>query len=127
MATTLTAPGTTSGDLVHFAFPITKFEKVDPNDPNSDLMVYGKATDGSVDSDEQIVDEKFSGKAIADWLASGANVRVQHNSQRDPAGVGVEATSDNEGATWVKSLVASTSMRAWLATSHTVVDQVLVL
>jgi len=105
MATTLTAPASTSDDLVHVSFPITKFEKVDPNDPNSDLYVYGKATDGSVDSDEQIVDSDFSGKAIQNWLSSGANVRVQHNSQRDPAGIGVEATSDNDGATWVKSLV----------------------
>lgn len=101
MATTLTAPATESVDLVHLAFPIVKFEK----DANGDLVVYGKATDGSVDSDEQIVDPSFSGKAIADWLASGANVRVQHNSQRDPAGVGIEADTDKEGATWVKSLV----------------------
>ena len=33
----------------------------------------------------------------------------------------------SQRATWVKSLVGSTSIRAWLATSHTVVDQVLCL
>lgn len=101
MAATLTS----ANELTFISFPITKFESVDPDDPNSDLYVYGKATDGSVDSDEQIVDTDFSSKAIADWLASGANVRVQHNAQRDPAGVGVEVTTDNDGTTWVKSLV----------------------
>lgn len=101
MAATLTS----ANELTFISFPITKFESVNPDDPNSDLYVYGKATDGSVDSDEQIVDTNFSSKAIADWLASGANVRVQHNAQRDPAGVGVEVNTDSDGTTWVKSLV----------------------
>lgn len=97
MAATLTP----AGELTYVSFPITKFETTE----NGDLYVYGKATDGSVDSDEQIVDTDFSAKAIADWLASGANVRVQHNPQRDPAGVGVEVNTDADGTTWVKSLV----------------------
>lgn len=97
MAATLTPDGT----IAYVSFPITKFETTE----DGDLYVYGKATDGSVDSDEQIVDTDFSSKAIADWLASGANVRVQHNSQRDPAGVGVEVNTDSDGTTWVKSLV----------------------
>lgn len=97
MAATLTP----SGELTYVSFPITKFETTE----NGDLYVYGKATDGSVDSDEQIVDTDFSSKAIQDWLASGANVRVQHNPQRDPAGVGVEVNTDADGTTWVKSLV----------------------
>lgn len=97
MAATLTD----ANELTYLSFPIAKFEKT----ADGDLMVYGKATDGSVDSDEQIVDPDFSSKAIQDWLSSGANVRVQHNSQRDPAGVGVEASTDADGSTWVKSLV----------------------
>src|SRR5690242_15723469 len=92
---------TPSGELTYLSFPITKFEET----PDGNLYVYGKATDGSVDSDEQIVDTDFSSKAIADWLSSGANVRVQHNAQRDPAGVGVEVNTGGDGATWVKSLV----------------------
>jgi hypothetical protein len=92
---------TNANELTYLSFPITKFEK----NEDGDLVVYGKATDGSVDSDEQIVDSDFSTKAIQDWLASGGNVRVQHNSQRDPAGIGIEANSDADGATWVKSLV----------------------
>lgn len=97
MAATLTH----GGELTYLSFPIEKTETT----PDGDIYVYGKATDGSVDSDEQIVDPDFSSKAIQDWLASGANVRVQHNSQRDPAGVGVEANTDADGSTWVKSLV----------------------
>jgi Caudovirus prohead protease. len=97
MAATLTP----ASELTYVSFPITKFETT----VDGDLYVYGKATDGSVDSDEQIVDTDFSSKAIADWLATGANVRVQHNAQRDPAGVGVEVNTDSDGTTWVKSLV----------------------
>lgn len=97
MAATLTS----ASEQTFVSFPIIKFEKTD----DGDLYVYGKATDGSVDSDEQIVDTEFSTKAIREWLASGANVRVQHQSQRDPAGVGVEANTDADGTTWVKSLV----------------------
>ena len=97
MAATMTG----SGELTYVSFPIDKTEKT----PDGDIIVYGKATDGSVDSDEQIVDPDFSAKAIQDWLATGANVRVQHNAQRDPAGVGIEANTDSDGTTWVKSLV----------------------
>lgn len=96
MAATLTD----TNELTFVSFPIEKTETT----PDGDLIVYGKATDGSVDSDDQIVDTDFSAKAIADWLSSGANVRVQHNSQRDPAGVGIEANTGPDG-TWVKSLV----------------------
>ena len=39
------------------------------------------------------------------WKESGANLRVQHNPQRDPAGVGLEVETDSSGATWVKGLV----------------------
>jgi Caudovirus prohead protease. len=103
MAATLTS----AGELTFISFPITKFEETG----DGNLYVYGKATDGSVDSDEQIVDTEFSGKAIANWLATGANVRVQHNAQRDPAGVGVEVSTESDGSTWVKSLVVETEAK----------------
>lgn len=83
------------------SFPIVKAEET----PAGDLLVYGKATDGSVDSDEQIVDPEWSGKALSDWLATGGNLRVQHNPHRDPAGVGVEVEVDKDGGHWVKGLV----------------------
>lgn len=101
MATTLTEPVAKSDELAYASFGIVKFEK----DANGDLYVLGKASDDSVDSDEQIVDSKWMQKAVQDWLSTGANVRVQHNSQRDPAGVGVEAYTEKDGSTWVKSLV----------------------
>jgi hypothetical protein len=101
MATTLAGPATASNELAYASFDIVKFEK----DKNGDLFVLGKASDDSVDSDEQIVDSKWMQKAVQDWLSTGANVRVQHNSQRDPAGVGVEAYTEKDGSTWVKSLV----------------------
>jgi hypothetical protein len=97
VATTLTD----SGELTYVSFGIEKVEST----PDGDLMVYGRATDGSVDHDQQIVHPDFSSKAIAEWLATGGNVRVQHNPQRDPAGIGVEAHTDPDGATWVKALI----------------------
>lgn len=82
-------------------FPIARVEK----DENGDLFVYGKATDGSVDSDEQIVDSDFTAKAIQDWLETGGNVRVQHSPYLYPAGVGVEVETNKDGGHWVKSKV----------------------
>ena len=96
MAATLTD----AGELTYVSFPITKTETTD----DGDLIVYGKASDGSVDFDQQIVDPKFARKAVEDWFASGANIRVQHNAQRDPAGVGLSWDHDGD-ATWVKALV----------------------
>lgn len=104
MAATLTE----SGELTYVSFPIDKTE----TDADGNLYVYGKATDGSVDSDEQIVDTDFSSKAIREWLETGANVRVQHNPQRDPAGVGVEVNTGPDGETWVKSLVVEPTAKA---------------
>ena len=100
MATTLTDKGEITTPYF-MSFPIERVEAT----PDGDLMVYGRATDGSVDHDQQIVHPDFSSKAIADWLATGGNIRVQHNPQRDPAGIGVEAHTDADGATWVKSLI----------------------
>lgn len=97
MAATLTD----AGQLTYASFPIDKTETT----PDGDLMVYGKASDGSIDADQQIVKPEWMAKAIADWFASGPNVRVQHNAQRDPAGVGLEWNTDASGATFVKSLV----------------------
>ena len=67
--------------------------------------MFGKASDGSIDSDEQIVDPSWMARAAQTWKESGANLRVQHNAQRDPAGVGLEVETDATGATWLKGLV----------------------
>jgi hypothetical protein len=92
---------TDQGEILYASFGIEKVEST----PDGDLMVYGKASDGSIDSDQQIVDPKWMKSAIQEWLATGANLRVQHNPQRDPAGIGITANTDDHGATWVKSLV----------------------
>ena len=96
MAATLTA----ENELTYVSFPIEKFETTD----DGDLIVYGKATDGSIDSDEQIVDPRWAEKALPAWLETGGNIRVQHNAQRDPAGRGlaVDVTPDGH---FVKSLI----------------------
>jgi len=96
VAATLTA----EQELTYASFPIEKVEHT----ADGDLLVFGKATDGTVDSDEQIVDPAWSQKALADWLETGGNVRVQHQAQRDPAGkgVGVEFTPDGH---FVKALI----------------------
>ena len=97
MAATLTS----AGELTYASFPIDKVE----TDADGDLIVYGKASDGSIDSDQQIVDPSWMARAAQAWKESGANLRVQHNAQRDPAGVGLEVETDASGATWVKGLV----------------------
>jgi hypothetical protein len=102
---------TDSGELTHLSFGIEKIEST----PDGDLMCYGRASDGSVDHDQQIVDPHFSSKSIREWLESGGNVRVQHNAQRDPAGVGLEVSTDGDGATWVKSLIVEPVAKKLLA------------
>ena len=97
MAATLTR----DGELTLLSFPIEKTEV----DADGNVLVYGKASDGTLDSDSQIIDPEFAAKAIRDWLNDGANVRVQHNPQRDPAGVGIDMDTDDEGGTWVKSKI----------------------
>jgi Double zinc ribbon len=96
VAATLTA----DQELTYASFPIEKVEHT----ADGDLLVFGKATDGTVDTDEQIVDPSWSQKALSDWLETGGNVRVQHQAQRDPAGkgVGIEFTPDGH---YVKALI----------------------
>ena len=102
MATTLTEPSTTNVEALSFSFPISKSER----DADGDLVVYGVATDGTVDSDRQIVDPEWSAKALSDWLQTGGNVRMSHDPQR-PVGKGlsVEIDRDGNGQHWVKSVV----------------------
>ncbi len=97
MAVTLTP----DNDLLFYSFPIEKQEET----ADGDVLVWGKATDGSLDADLQIVDPAFSAKALREWFDTGANVRVQHQAQRDPAGRGVDIETGADGATWVKTLV----------------------
>lgn len=88
------------GQITYASFPIEKSEV----NEDGDLVVYGKATDGSIDADQQIVKPSFAFEAIKQWQQTGANIRVQHNPQRDPAGRGIAVEHDGN-ATWVRSLV----------------------
>lgn len=54
-------------------------EKADRN-PDGTLMVYGKATDDSIDIDQQICDSDWLERAMPDWFKSGGNIREQHSN-----------------------------------------------
>lgn len=93
----------TREDMVFASFPIRKWTEED----NGDLIIYGKATDGTIDADRQIVDPAWSGPALEKWLATKGNVRVQHSPHLYPAGKGisVEVDRDGDGGHWVKSRI----------------------
>jgi hypothetical protein len=55
---------------------ITKSEKHD----DGTLSVYGKATDDTLDVDQQICDPSWLSKAMPDWFVAGGNIREQHSS-----------------------------------------------
>jgi hypothetical protein len=109
---------TSDSEITYASFAIEKME----TDENGDLIVHGKASDGGIDSDNQIVDPAWMAKAAPIWMETGGNVRVQHNPTRDPAGVGIKVETDTTGATWVttkvieqqaKRLVAGGALRAY--------------
>jgi hypothetical protein len=81
-------------------------------DADGDLIVKGVATDGSVDSDYQIVDPEWSAKALGDWLSTGGNVRMAHDAHR-PVGKGlsVEIDRDGDGKHWVKSVIVDSEAK----------------
>ena len=63
-------------DLTTSYFSIEKSDK----QPDGTLMVYGKATDDSVDIDQQICDAAWLDRAMPAWFKSGGNIREQHSS-----------------------------------------------
>ena len=83
------APG---GEMTHFSMPIEKWEDtgdVNPVDGTPDIEIWGKVTDGSLDSDLQIVDPEASLKWIKTWYDTKANIRLGHDPKR-PVGRGIE-------------------------------------
>ena len=66
-------------------------------DDNGDgtLTVYGKATDDSVDIDQQICDDAWLSKAMPDWFMTGGNIREQHSNIA--AGVAKEYEAKADG------------------------------
>jgi len=68
--------GARMNDLTTSYFSIEKSDK----QPDGTLMVYGKATDDSVDIDQQICDAAWLDRAMPAWFKSGGNIREQHSS-----------------------------------------------
>ncbi len=104
MAATLTAG---QEELVHFSFPIEKREdtaEINPVDGTPDIWILGKATDGTLDGDREIVDPEWSAKALQEWASTGGNVRMSHDPKR-PVGKGHEVHVTTDGH-WVKSLIS---------------------
>jgi hypothetical protein len=93
---------TPDSELTYYSFPISKTEEA--GDGSGDLIVWGKASDGTLDSDLQIVDPVWSAKALQEWYDTGGNVRVQHQAQRDPAGRGIDIRATADG-TFVRTRV----------------------
>jgi len=90
-----------STDIVYaWLGAITKTEK----DADGNTLVYGKVTDGTVDSDDQIVDPAFAKKALAEWYETAANVRQMHSTSMAPAGKGIMLESLPDGE-YVKTRV----------------------
>lgn len=59
------------------------------------LMVYGKATDDSLDIDQQICDAGWLERAMPEWFKSGGNIREQHSNIA--AGVAKEYEPKEDG------------------------------
>ena len=66
-------------------------------DENADgtLTVYGKATDDSIDIDQQICDPAWLDKAMPEWFMTGGNIREQHSNIA--AGVAQEYEQKQDG------------------------------
>lgn len=82
----------------------TAFFAIVKSDKNADgtLMVYGKATDDSIDIDQQICDDTWLDSAMPDWFKSGGNIREQHSSIA--AGVAKEYEKKPDGH-YIRALV----------------------
>ncbi len=66
----------TMTDLTTSYFSIEKADR----QADGTLMVYGKATDDSLDIDQQICDAAWLDRAMPDWFKTGGNIREQHSS-----------------------------------------------
>lgn len=78
-------------DLTTAFFEIVKADK----QSDGTLMVYGKATDDSLDIDQQICDPVWLDRAMPEWFKTGGNIREQHSSIA--AGVAKEYEKKEDG------------------------------
>ena len=80
-----------ANDFTNSYAAIVKQEKQE----DGSLLVYGKATDDSLDIDQQICDDTWLSSAMPEWFKSGGNIREQHSSIA--AGVAKEYESKADG------------------------------
>lgn len=75
----------------------TQFFGIEKSDKNADgtLTVYGKATDDSLDIDQQICDADWLKRAMPHWFQTGGNIREQHSNIA--AGVAKEYEMKEDG------------------------------
>jgi Family of unknown function (DUF5872) len=80
--------------MADFANAYAAIIKADKNDDGT-LTVYGKATDDSIDMDQQICDPTWLDRAMPEWFKSGGNIREQHS--QIAAGVAKEYEAKTDG------------------------------
>jgi hypothetical protein len=75
----------------------TSYFSIEKADRNADgtMTVYGKATDDSIDIDQQICDGEWLKRAMPAWFKSGGNIREQHSNIA--AGVAKEYEAKADG------------------------------
>jgi hypothetical protein len=78
-------------------FTTTSYFSIEKADRNADgtMTVYGKATDDSLDIDQQICDGDWLKRAMPAWFKSGGNIREQHSNIA--AGVAKEYEAKADG------------------------------
>jgi hypothetical protein len=86
----------------NIAYSYAALVKADKNDDGT-LTVYGKATDDTLDIDQQICDDSWLKNAMPEWMAAGGNVREQHSSIA--AGVATEYEYKQGDGHYVRALV----------------------
>lgn len=79
---------------MNYATSYAAIVKYDKNDDGT-LMVYGKATDDTLDLDSQICDPKWLDTAMPQWFKSGGNIREMHGPSA--AGIAKEYESKVDG------------------------------
>ena len=79
-------------DLTSTFAPITKTIEQD----DGSLLVYGKATDGGLDLDDQRCDPTWLSTAMPEWFSTAGNIRAQHD-KHSAVGKATEHSFDADG------------------------------
>lgn len=79
---------------IDYATSYAEIVKYDKNEDGT-LMVYGKATDDTLDLDSQICDPKWLEEAMPRWFKSGGNIREMHGPSA--AGIAKEYEAKQDG------------------------------